>query len=484
MDFGAITLFLMFYYVRPQEWIPMVSSLRLVAFSMVFALVATLMRERGFTPRDLLRTPHDWLMLLYFLWIVGSSGSARETLGKVYAFALYYVVTVQALSPNIERIQKFLNWWTVMILMVAALAVGSEYGFDLMGSYDITHGSMKDRLVLNTSIFNNPNALGHSVVAVVVMLYFILWWKRPVFLKIASIPLLALPLYCIYLTQSKGSYLSAFAAIVTALAFNRPKVVQILILIGAMTVGWAGLHLLPRMNELDKSTRNDQAIQGRVAAFRFGLDVMRRETTGLGYGAFEPQFFKVHKYTKAPHSSYVQVGAELGKTGFTLFLGIMYCCLRTLITCKTSNTAQERVRRILFVLLTCYIVSSWMVGFAFRATFFLMAAAVGAFHRQLAGIVSEQRPVRELEPDTELVPALRFGPLQPAFATPAAAPIAASLISVGTPTEIKITTTAGDPPETPQIGIRWMRIGWVDIVLILIMSSVAERFWAYINHTM
>src|SRR4051812_27151223 len=110
MDFVAITLFLFFYYVRPQDWISLVAQTHLVMVTMAFAIIATLLRERGFSLRQLFKTPHDWIMLLYFIWIVGTAGSATgviETWSAVYAYLFYYWVTVQALS-SVERIQRFL----------------------------------------------------------------------------------------------------------------------------------------------------------------------------------------------------------------------------------------------------------------------------------------------------------------------------------------------------------------------------------------
>ena len=82
------------------------------------------------------------------------------------------------------------------------MALLSEIGFDPTGAYDITHDvNMKNRLVLGTSIFDNPNALGHGVVPVLIMLYFILVWKRPVFSKIFAIPLISPP-FVLYLPDA------------------------------------------------------------------------------------------------------------------------------------------------------------------------------------------------------------------------------------------------------------------------------------------
>jgi hypothetical protein len=481
MDFTAVTLFLVLYYVRPHEWISAAQSLRFAAFSLAFAIVATLMRERRFSPADILRTPHDWMMLLYFAWIVLSAPSIKDTLGNTYNYFIYYVVTVQALF-HIGRVQRFLNWWTVCILLVAAVALSGEFGYGINNSYDITHGHMKGRLILNVSIFNNPNALGHSVTPVLVMLYFICFWNRPIFMKIAMIPMAIVPVWCLYLTQSKGSFLAAFSAMVTALVYNRPKWAQAIILTFALTVGWAGMHMLPRMQELDKA-QADQGIQGRIAAFTFGRDVMHRLTRGIGYGNFEEEFTKVYKFHKTAHSSYVQIGCELGRTGLFLFLAIIYCSFRTLVACKTHTVAEERVRRILFTLLISYVVSSWMVGFAFRATFFMMVGAIAAFHRQLLWgqpkLLTDSTVQVEPTPDTLVPIGFQPGRLRPAFAGPSPLGTSFNQISVTLPETPQAPAKPPDEPP-PEPGIVWNRIGLFDIACVMMMFYATDRFWGYI----
>src|SRR5205085_889379 len=102
-----------------------------------------------------------------------------------------------------------------------------------------------------------------------------------------------------------------------------------------------------------------------------------------------------------------------GYVGLFLFIGIIYWSLRTLIAARTSNTDEERIRRILFVLVFSYIISSWMVNFTYRVSFFLMAAAIAAFHRQLM----EKNQPKDLEDEEvqsapELVPSLAMSRLQ------------------------------------------------------------------------
>ena len=197
---------------------------------------------------------------------------------------------------------------------------------------------------------------------------------------------------------------------------------QLIVLGVALTLGWAGMTQLPRMSELDKA-KTDEAIQGRVAAFKFGLDMMESKFTGVGYEHSAIAFFRGQPLWKASHSSYVQIGGELGWVGLFLFLGILYCCLRTLLTAQTTTIEEERIRRVLFILIFSYMISSWMVNFTYRTTFFLMAAAAAAFHRHLLNKNQPLEPVRgRVRVETRRPLPVAIGGLRPALATSAALP--------------------------------------------------------------
>jgi hypothetical protein len=493
MDFFAVNLFLALYYIRPHEWISWVGHLHPILLSVVLAIIAVMRRPEGIHWREFFKTPHDWMMLTYFLWFVGSNRdpiSVFKDINNVFAF---YWITVLTLT-NSERILKFLTWWNMMILAVAAMAIASEFGIDPTHSYEITDWRMKGRLSLNTSIFDNPNALGHSIVGALVMLYFLGFWNRSVVWKIFTPVVMILPLSCIYLTASKGAFLSGFATIINALTFRRPMAVKILIFTLAGTLGWLALNALPRMQELEY-TRNNQAINGRVAAFGFGLEVMHKNLAGIGYNTFDDRFFEKNHYHKTAHSSYVEAGTELGEPGLYLFLGILYCCFRTLLTAKTTNDEEERIRRVLFGLFVSYTVSSWMICWTYRATFFLMAAAIAAFHRQMLK-------------HNEAPPVLGSGGIEIQLAVPAGIPTTATVVRTNDwrpaatatlvrrderPTVITAAVLApGEeklrPGEQKPVavipGIQWNRITLLDLLYIALLTFATIQFWQYSMHKM
>ncbi len=504
MDLLAVILFLVLYYLRPQEWPFGLGEVRFVQIVMLTGMASLVFRARGLQPRDLFRTPHDWAVLAFWLWLVGSSPTPWPTFKESANLYIFYVVIVQTLY-TVPRLEKFVGWWTFLIASIAALALLSLRGFDPLGSLDMTNGPMQGRLVLNLSIFNNPNALGHSLVPAIPLLYYFCIWKRSVFLRTVGTALMVMVAGCIYLTLSKGAFVSAAATIVATLSFGRPKTVQALIIGGAIMFGGSLLYALPRMQELNKA-KTDEAIQGRIIAFRHGYKMLTTHDKGVGFRNWQTSFlaqgYKMKPthhdklalkkprqiLYKAPHSSYVGLGAELGKPGFFLFFGILYCCLRTLVTAKTSTPDEERIRRILFVLIVSYMVSSWMVDFAYRPTFFMFAAATAALHRHLHGINEERRRKDEEKSREEadpLTPSWRAR-LQPQPA------LEGALAQMGTPAAVLTLEPVREVAPTPlptelpvsRIGRAWNRLSWVDIALTFAMTYAALRYWAYLIHRM
>jgi uncharacterized membrane protein YwzB len=501
MDFVSIVLFMSMYYLRPQEWIGSLSKLHPVQLVMALAIFASFNRERGFKFNRIFRTPHDWLMAAYFAWIIFTHPSPWYAFKEIQNVMLFYVIIVQTLT-DIPRINRFFSWWAVMIMVIVVLALLGNYSiFDPFHSHDRTEGIMKGRLQLNLSIFDNANALGHSVVPVIPMLYFLLFWKR-IFMK-AGILLLALPLWVIFLTQSKGSFLCGFVTVLATLTFGRPKVVQIVILTLAICFGYAALYSLPRMTTLKKA-RSDPGIQGRIAAWTFGLQTLRTHTTGLGYRMWWDNFnrygplrekeehrkpgkpARMEHYGIATHGTYNQNGAELGFTGLFLFIGILYACLRTVTTAKTANVEEERARRILAVIIITYAVSSWMVDFGFRTTFFMFAAAASAYHRILMRTQDDENEEEWSPVPVGTQPVLASGsapvpsaampvwmmPLQPA-PVPATAAVGDS--GTGSPEPEHDDQETGPPPV-----MAWKRVGILDLVLIYALTRGAVKYWAYI----
>lgn len=475
MDLITVILFLVLYYLRPQEWSGAFATIHFVQIIMLTALATLFVRERGFHPRDLFRTPHDWMVFGFWAWLVLSAASPWDTFKDNANLYIFYIVIVQTLT-TVPRLLTFVGWWTMLIVIVAALALLSLAGFDPLESRDITEFQMKGRLILNLSIFDNPNALGHSVVPAIPMVYYFCIWKRPITLRVLGLALLLILLACIYFTLSKGAFLTGGVIILATLAFGRPKGVQAVIIAAALVFGGGALNSLPRMNELEKS-KADDAIQGRVVVFKHGYNMLKRTTHGVGKGEWSRSFFDAHRFNKASHSSYVSIGAELGYVGLFFLSGILYCNLRTVITARTETPDEERIRRMLFVLVLSYAISSWMVNFEYRPTFFMFTAAIAALHRHLHGL-NVRKPETPLE-DEPALPAWR------AVLVPQPA-LEGALARGGMDARVM---TLDPEPAAPavepaavvsRIAGGWNRLTWFDFAMSALLTYAIVRFWAYI----
>ncbi len=474
MDFTCIVLFLAIYYLKPQEWTSVFAHIRFVQLTMIAALGTLLFRERSLRARDFFRTPHDWAMALFFAWVCityheGPVAGFREFLNRI----TFYIVIVQTLT-NWSRISRFLGWWTFFVWMTAFLAIAGEYFWDPLGSRMITHGMMKDRLVLNLSMVNNPNALGHTIAPGIAMLYFFCIWKRPIFMKQLGFATYGIPLWAIYMTFSKGAYLTAAAVVVSTLTFGRPKWVQILILAVVLSSGVGAVYKLPRMGELQKS-KGDEAIQGRIRAFTYGHQYYRMYPLGIGMGQFVPTVMHDHNYFKASHSTYVQTGSELGVTGMFFFLLVLWCNLRTLMFSKTHTPEQERIRRLLFVLVASYMVSGWMVDFAYRATFFMFSAAIAAFHRHLH--IGQQMDAELAEDNKEVEkPWMDSQPVL--IAIPVVEKPAEKVGTLREPWLRRRIQPTEEKAEAPK-GPPWNKIGILDFIVVLMLLKAVDMIWVY-----
>ena len=387
MDFVGIVIFAIVLYVRPQEFIGLLDAIRPAFMSLAMAGVGIFIRPGGVALKQVIRTPMDWMVTAYFLYILfWTPGAFGDLWGELYQYIGFYFLVTLALS-NFRRLYQYLAWWCGSIMFIAILALLSLIGIDPTDAQTHTAGSL-GRLALGLTLFDNPNALGHSVMVAVPLLYYFMFWKRPIFVKEVGAPLIFLPMLCTYHTESKGAFIAGFGAIVATAAFGRPKWVQILIVTLALTFGIGGLDLLPRFTEVQfggGKARSDEAVLGRIESFEFGKWAQENTDYGVGFKQFVNAFIRKEgdQKARASHSSFNQVAGEFGWYGLLIFSGILYTCYHSLMRARTADDNEERVRRMLFCMVLAYTVSSWMIDFGFRAAFFVMVAMVSAFHRIL-----------------------------------------------------------------------------------------------------
>ncbi len=425
MDYFAIRIAILLWLVRPQDWMSGFGGFQFMQYAMLLAIIGVWRRPEGFTFKMLFHSPADWLALSYLGWIVYTTGDWIGTARALLPFAAFYYCTALTLD-SVPRLKGFLNYWVAGLGIVGIFALSTNFGFDLApGSSDLT-SSFGGRLALNTWIFNNPNGLGHGLVALIPLAYVWLIWKRPGGLKLLGFALIAISAYAVFLTQSKGAYLCGAAALTVVWLFRKPKFLQLTILVVVLTAGVAAIKLLPRMETLSDK---EDGIAGRLMIWQMAYNAMANTKTGEGWKKFEAwvQSEEYGLFKKATHGSYANIGADLGYAGLFLFVGIMYAGARTIYQTQLDPDESEesaesvRCQRALLSLLSSFATSAWILDRAYHTDYFILAGAIAAFHRLMSQQVvseGEAQPAPAADsPQSSL--ALAWGP-QPALAAPLA----------------------------------------------------------------
>lgn len=460
MEFFFAVFFLLFYYVRPQDWVPGLIGLSLVKPIMVTWFGVLLVNRSLDSPLPgLLKTPHDWIILSYMLYVVSTAPDSMTALKGFIPLIAFYAMTVQSLT-SWPRLHSYLKWWTIAFVILSIFGVLIPYGVDVTGGKENVERFF-GRLCLGTWLHDNPNSLGHSVIVAIPASYLLFFWRGNALGKYVVFPIISgLAYWCVYQTESKGAFLVGGILVASIFVVGRPKSVQLVVITIALTLGVSALNFLPRMSQMS-DLRSNEGVQGRLLAWEMARGVSKTHSTGLGWQQFAALIdWKegdeiIYDIPKATHSSYVQVGADLGRYGLFLYLAGLWCVIHTLLKFKPRNEIEDRCRRILWVLLLSTLISGWMINRQYHTEYFLLLAATAALHRMGK---AKELELASSQTTEEIIEATALA--TPASQTPAFSSMADD----------------GDTPAKPL----WNRFGLFDAVACIGMTWGAFWLWDYI----
>lgn len=393
MEYRTALFFLFLYYIRPQDWVTGITGMNVIRPMILLWAVSIFTSRTRPAVSGILRTPHDWAMLAYYVYVTWNSPDFSGTLKGFFPYVTFYALTVRSLT-SWERVYGYLKFWNLMLVCVAMMAIASLYGLDLTGAKDATE-RMFGRLCIGTWLHNNPNSLAHSVIVVLPLSFVLYFWRGGLLGRTVIFPLCAaIACYCAYETESKGSFIVGGLLLVMVFVVGRPRPVQILALAMAATMGVSALSFLPRMEQMG-NLRADAGVQGRLMVWEMARQSVEANPTGVGWGQFQGHIvWQGQTQGKATHSSYVHVGGDLGSYGLFFFLLPMWLGIRTFLSVHKltrEEPLQERCRRAGLLLLIAYLVSGWMINRQYHIEYFLLVALAASIHRlNLAEALSVQ----------------------------------------------------------------------------------------------
>jgi hypothetical protein len=448
MPYLCAIFLLIFWYVRPQDVVPSLAGVNLVRYLMILGVWAVLARPGGLKFGHVFRTPMDWIVMSYFAWMVFTTPEHVDAFKEVFTYAAFYIVTVVSLDKP-QRILNYINCWMYCLLAISLLTLASHFGVEIVQGTNQLTAAFKGRMALNTWIFNNPNALGHSAVALIPLSVAWLWHHQPAIRRTLVISLVTTAGYCAVLTASKGAYISGAASLVSLYVFRRALWFQIGAAALVFSMGLGVLSFLPRMETL---SAKDQGIAGRMMVWQGAMWSLKSNPYGVGLKKFQGmiEVDDLGMIKLATHGSFVRTGADLGYPGLFCYVGAFYVGYRTMRLRKFIPRSDGfRVQSAVFVLLISYLISAWVVDKAYHADFILLMALVSAVHRVY---ISQE----ESDCGTTLIPgSLPDGSLSAAV------------------------SSAVYNDEGPVVG--WSKLTWYDVLIITTLLYFVVFAWDYLS---
>ena len=465
MEFFLAVFFVLFYYIRPQDWVPGLGGMGLVKpIIAIWVAVLCTSRSRESPLPGVLKTPHDWIILTYWIYVAYATPDWMGALTGFLSLVAFYALTVQSVNTW-PRLQSYFKWWIIALTVVAILANLIPLGIDLTGGQQRTDRFF-GRLTLGTWIHHNPNALAHSVITVIPASYFLFFWRGTVLGRFVVFPIVSgLAFWCVFQTESKGAFLVGGIMVASIFIIGRPKSVQIAAIAIVLGLGVGALSFLPRMAQMN-DLGADEGVQGRLLAWEMARGVSKTHETGLGWQEFHALIDwqegtqMLYDIPKSTHSSYVQVGADLGGYGLFIYLAGLWCVLHTLLSFRPANEMEDRCRRVLWILLLSNVISGWMINHQYHTEYFLLVAAAAALHRLGKGEELQIATTHSSESSESRLPDVQSEGEIPESVTPAY-------------TIKKDNDWAGAKPM-------WNRFGILDLGVCIGLTWLAFWLWDYV----
>ena len=323
--FILVLIYVGLVYLRPQEYVVALQGVPILPVLLVGGTLVWL-----FQPNKNFEASQHWLLPLLIFTMALSVVANGWFGGSMVIFTEFFpiVVLFYLISTSTDTVIKHRLFIRTLALITTILAA---HGIDqIQTGVGWSGAKVIEGRITYLGVFNDPNDLALAFVIAMPMLGYGLSEAKLLISKIFWSMCIAIILYGIYLTNSRGGMLGAITLLVLYF-YSRYGAVRSSVLAG---IGLAAMSLLPsRLSELDAE---EESAAGRVDAWYQGIQMLlHNPILGVGKGNFTE-----HNYLTA-HNSLVLAFAELGLIGY--FVWLAFVGLSTYMVYRISVTSVDHV---------------------------------------------------------------------------------------------------------------------------------------------
>jgi len=361
MAMVLVVAYMVFLLIRPQDWVPGMIGLPTATLILPLALLVGAMGAASQPGK--FRVPQSRLLLAYLV-VTFVSTTMATGFGMGFGFTVDFAKRISVF---------FMMIWVLTSPGRIGVAVGTLLVLGLFLSYQallqaqtgqgwggvVPDARYEELRVRWHGDWDGPNVFGLLFVVVTGFALELVFGPHRLWTRLVGVGLSSAYVSAIFFTNSRGAILglAAMLAFYFKDRFNK----YLAIVLGPPVI--AGLLMLgpSRMSQVSSG---EQSARERTWLWEQGLRFLRENPVfGIGRGEFVRRV-DLHLVS---HNNYVQNFAELGLTGYFLFLAILWFCYKgALLVAQGGKTANP--------LLASYarMTSTALVGFGATTFFVLM----------------------------------------------------------------------------------------------------------------
>jgi O-antigen ligase len=410
--YAGLFLFLLVYFLRPEDWSPALESVpigKIVGAFTLIALIFSLRDIRWHVPPEVIFL----ILLVAQMWLavpfspVWKWGALNYALGFTKVVPL--IIVMYASIRNAKRLRRLLLLQAVCVAIVAIVSIINSHS---------SGGRLQGAL---SGIYENPNDLAFIIdLSLPLCLAFALSTKKlgnKIWWSLAMVVMV----YTVLLTASRGGALALLVAAVVCVwrLGIRHRRFSLLLLVPAAIVGvWlgAGRSLEQRFEATDSRPTINPGEPNEAAASREQREALFIESLrvtakypllGVGPG----NFAIVSGVWRVTHNSYTQISSEAGIPALIFYVLILWRGVANLRFVRKQSGASREVRLYSMALeatLFAYLVGSFFASVAYQLFPYCIVAYTSSLrrieHNKPSGTeAAPQPPGQQVEPPVEYV---------------------------------------------------------------------------------
>ena len=333
--FIGLVLFMLFYYLSPEDYIPGLQGAGLNKIAGAIALIAVVIKNVG-QGRPWMDFSRESTLLLIFIavlaigipfsyWPGGSWTIFTEKMLKTVLF----VLLLTNIITSVRQLKTLVHVIVACAIIIALVSINHYFTgmVDRWGRL-IGYGEKE---------YSNPNDLALGLLTIIPLTFLLILEARTIFRRCIYAGAIVLMILAILFSMSRTGMIGlVFLGGVWLLAIGRKNFAKAVAIIVVMTtVLFAAASTFPVFVDrfasiFDESSKDD--LGSRAARLEHMLDgamiMVENPVFGVGMGQSMEAVYRRHgsrgAHWEQIHNVYLQVGAEAGIIALLLFVGMIY----------------------------------------------------------------------------------------------------------------------------------------------------------------